>query len=377
MENTSVQSAKSASYDKQWEELKDFIEEHKALLLDYNIATKDMQFKDGKVIYDDVRYKLFDLGWRSMCGRMDPVHLSKRPPADYIRYLPMDLQEKLMAYHFAQCPEKRHFLRCKASDEGPFIRAFLSETYQRGRFDYADFVDVVLNDFRANMPGFRPVVYDVGELIFHVKTLSDVVILDPVQSSLRVGIMFSDSEVGAGSVVIRPFVRQEKKGHDLFILSEAFRRKHSGARRYRDRSGNLVLLDTATLQNGGVSTDKLRITKDIKAHIAQLVQDHQTQVEEAKTLILKYYNTSLPIEDWSAGNLEELFKWVWKRCSAVGLAKGHVEAAVKKLEEYDMPNVWGLFNALCEVAQHPVKEQQLDQEVKASKVAAHLYTILK
>jgi ribosomal protein L17 len=260
-------------------------------------------------------------------------------------------------------------MRAKDSTDGPFIRAFLSETYQRGRFDYSDFVDIVLSDFRQKMPGFKPVSYNVGEKVFFIKALSDVVIPDPVSASMKVGLLFSDSEVGAGCVVIRPFVR--RKGVDLFILSEGFKRKHTGARK------QLGVNLTTDVLKGGVQTDKLRISKNIREHIDKLVTTHTSDTATAKALILKYYDTELPIEDWTKESKDNLFKWLWKRCGASGLSMGHIKASIEKLEDYNMANLWGLFNALCEVAQQTLLEQQLEQEIAASKVVAHLYAILK
>jgi len=367
----------NVSDDARWNGLKQFIDEHQALLLDYNVSTEEMRFEDGEIVFDDIRYRLSDQGWRSLCSRMKKNAGGKKPPSDYIRYLPMELQEQVMMHHFKECPNKRHFMRCKASDNGPFIRAFLSETYQRGRFDYADFVDLVFDDFREKMPGFVPASYSVGETIFQLKAMSDAVIPDPVKADLRVGILFSDSEVGCGTVVIRPFARRMNSGHDMFILQDAFRRRHSGPRRYRDKKGNLVMLNTETLKNG-VSTDKLRISKDIKAHIEQLVEDHQTQIEEAKKLVFAYYDTALPIEGWGDDEKEQLSEWIWKRSPLASvLGKKYLKDAVDKTEEYDMPNVWGLFNALCEMAENVDKEKQLDNEVTASRLASHLYSILK
>ena len=375
MESAGVQLSLVSEKPDPWAKLRGFIDEHQALLLDHNVATEDLQFEDGKIIYDEVRYDLFDLGWSTMCGRMEPVFGSRRPPAFYIRHLPMELQEKLVRHHFSECPEKRHFLRCKASDDGPFIRAFLSETYQRGRFDYVDFVDIVVKDFRERMEGFRPVAYDVGEKIFQLKTLSDIVIPDPVEASMHVGVSFVDSEVGAGSVIIRPFVRHKTRGHDMFILSDAFRRRHSGPRRRRDEDGNFIDLDTAALKRG-VTTDKLRITKDIKAYIEQMNEEYKTKIEEARALIFAYYNTPLPIDDWEEASLEALFEQVYRHNGSLALPKTFLKAAIAKLPEYDMPNLWGLFNAMCEVSEDTDKEVQLDREIKSSRLAQRLYRVL-
>jgi hypothetical protein len=364
-------SAESVKQTDPWQKLEDYIEDHKLLLIDKNVCTKELEFKNGKILYDSVSYDISDLGWRSVCSRMNPPKGGKKkPPADYIRYLPMEMQEEIMAYHFKQIPKRRHFMRAKASDSGPFVRAFLSETYQRGRFDYSDYVGIVLNEFREKMPGFTPKSYHVGERIFHIKALSDVVITDPMGADLRVGMLFSDSEVGAGCVVIRPFVRMAGRYNDLFITSEGFRRKHTGARK------QLGMLLTTDVLQGGVDTDKLRISRDIKDHIDTLVASHQTTTTASKSLILEYYDTVLPIEAWDEDSKETFFRWLWKRRGATALSKGHIKAAVAKMEDYDMANLWGLFNALCEVAQETDPEQRLEQEIAASRMISHLHAIL-
>jgi hypothetical protein len=126
-----------------WEALESFVEDHKSLLLDGNYATKEMTFQDGHIYIDGAQYSISNLGWRTMCGRMATI-AGRKPPADYIKNLPPKLQNRIMEYHFSEIPTKRHFVRSKASENGPYIRAWLSEFYQRGRFDNADFVDIIL-----------------------------------------------------------------------------------------------------------------------------------------------------------------------------------------------------------------------------------------
>jgi hypothetical protein len=353
----------------------EYINEHQMLLLDHNVATEDMKFRNGSLIIDDVNYRLSNMGWSSLCGRMDPVG-PRKPPAQYIRHLPGDLQNQIMAYHFGIIPKRRHFVRAKAHDDGPFIRAVLSETYQRGRFDNADFMEIINTKFRETMPGFRPVVWHMGERVFHVKTLSDAFIQDPVKATLRIGVTFSDSEVGSGSVVIRPFVRREGALTDLFILGEAFRRKHTGATKYKDAKGNLVVLDSEALK-AGVKTDRLRITRDIHSYIDKMLQEKDKTIEETEKAILRYYSTPIPIEKWDQESLDTFFEWLWKRTGSAGLPKGTIKAAVDKLPEYDMKNVWGVFCALCEVSQFTDREQQLEDEMRAAKVANHLWSLLR
>jgi hypothetical protein len=358
-----------------WEKLSEYLTEHQMLLLDDNVAIEDMKFENGKIIVDDVHYKLSNLGWSTLCSRMEPIG-TRKPPAQYIRFLPHHLQNDIMRWHFAQVPKKRNFMRAKAADDGPFIRAFLSETYQRGRFDNYDFMEIMNTKFREVMPGFRPVSWYMGERVFHVKTLSDAFIEDPVKSTLRVGVTFADSEVGAGSVLIRPFVRREGTGTDLFVLGEAFRRKHTGATKFKDKSGNLVVLDTEALKNG-VKSDKLRITRDITDYIDKMLDGKDSTLEETQEAILRYYETDLPIKSWQDEDLLIFFEWLWKRAGSAGLPKGTIKAAVFKLPDYDMKNVWGLFCALCEISQDTDREQQLEYEMRAAKLAKHLWSLLR
>lgn len=358
-----------------WAKLEKFVQDHQLLLLDGNYATSDVEFEDGKILVDGVKYSLSTLGWRTMCGRMAPVG-NRKPPADYISRLPDHLQNSIMRWHFKQIPDVRHFVRAKASDTGPYVRAWLSESYQRGRFDNADFVNIILSEFKDKMPGFKPILWDVGERIFHVKALSDAYITDPVKAQLQIGVLFSDSEVGAGSVVIRPFVRKPKGG-DLFILHDFFRRKHMGAKTYKDGKGNVVNLDTAALQNG-VDTDKLRITKDINEHIAAMVSSYTDDIKETEKKILRFYETELPINSWAEEDMAEFFEWIWKRLSNAGLPKTMVRQAVVKLADYDMKNVWGMFNALTELAaDEETREGRLDVEVKVAKAMQHLLSLSK
>lgn len=358
-----------------WSNLEEFVKEHQALLLDGNYATKELEFEDGKLVIDGVRFEISNLGWRSMCGRMARVG-NRKPPADYICKLPKNLQNHIMHYHFSEIPDRRHFIRAKASDTGPYIRAWLSESYQRGRFDNIDFVDIILSEFKNKMPGFRPVAYDVGKAIFSVKTLSDAYIVDPVKAELNVGILFSDSEVGAGSVVIRPFVRKPKGG-DLFILQDFFRRKHMGAKKYKDKNGKTVVLTTEALKNG-VDTDKLSIAVGIKDHISEMVKSYTDDIKETEKAILRFYEAELPIKSWSEEDLSDFFDWLWKRMSTAGLPKKLVKESVTKMAEYDMKNVWGLFNAMTELAtDEDTQEGRLDTEVKIAKAVRHLHSLLK
>lgn len=149
-----------------------------------------------------------------------------------------------------------------------------------------------------------------------------------------------------------------------------------GAKTYKDKNGNVVVLDTAALQNG-VDTDKLRITKDINEHIASMVNSYTDDIKETEKAILRFYDTELPIESWAEDDMITFFNWVWKRLSNAGLPKAMVKRAVVKLADYDMKNLWGLFNALTELAsEEETAEGRLDAEVKVAKAVQHLHALL-
>jgi hypothetical protein len=359
-----------------WEGPEEYIAEHELRLLDYNVPTKDLTFKDGEIIYDGRTYSLTSLAWRTMCARMRPVG-PRKPPPEYIRRLPHNLQNDLMKYHFGLIPGRRHFLRAKTRDSGLYIRAFLSETYQLGRFDNADFMKIIMGDFRQKMPNFVPIHYAIGENIFYLKAMSDAYITDPLKAKLRIGVMFSDSEVGAGSVVIRPFVRDESAHRDFFILHEHFRRRHSGPRTYKDpKTGKTIKLTSEALA-AGVETDRLRIAKDVQKYIDQMLAEKDQTHEQTQKMILRYYETELPLKSWDETDVKEFFGWCWERLSSSGLSKGVIMSAIEKLSDYGMTNLWGFFNALVQSLEDVEGEQKLDLEIQASKAAAKLYAMLK
>ena len=108
-----------------------------------------------------------------------------------------------------------------------------------------------------------------------------------------------------------------------------------------------------------------------------MLEGKDSTLQETQEAILRYYETELPINSWSDEDLNTFFEWLWKRSGSAGLPKGTIKAAVWKLPDYDMKNVWGLFNALCEVSQNTDREQRLEYEMKAAKLAKHLWSLLR
>lgn len=158
-----------------------------------------------------------DYALGQLCGRLEI-------PARYLRRLPSNLQAQLINHDLEKVENgnRRFMLRCK----GSMIRAFLTEKYSR--IDNREVLDIVSNLALQIDHQFREFYLD--ERGFWAKILlDDLRVWDPSHSSteLKLGLLIGNSEVGARSISIEPFIYRYACTNDMVIQEDkALHQRH-------------------------------------------------------------------------------------------------------------------------------------------------------
>ena len=163
--------------------------------------------QDGPV---PVQSRPNDYAIGQLCGRLEI-------PARYLRRLPHPLQAQLINHDLKKVEngDRRFMLRCK----GSMIRAFLTEKYSR--IDNREVLDIVSNLALQMDHQFREFYLD--ERGFWAKILiNDLRTWDPSHEGkeLKLGLLIGNSEVGARSISIEPFVYRYSCTNDMVIQEE-------------------------------------------------------------------------------------------------------------------------------------------------------------
>ena len=156
-------------------------------------------------------YSLSDLATGQMCQRLGI-------PVGYYRRLPGEMKAQVANYDLRRLEDRSYLLRGKES----LIRGFLSTEYVAyNNSQIAETVHALLGSAQVSVRAFV-----LEETHMFLKIISEEVV-EPA-SGLKGGVVISNSEVGAASILVEPFVFRLPCTNDLIVSQEkTFRHAHT------------------------------------------------------------------------------------------------------------------------------------------------------
>jgi hypothetical protein len=159
---------------------------------------------------EDGVWPFSDLGISQFCGKLGI-------PVRYFRRLPDNLKITLGNYELQRLKGTSFLVRGK----GDWIRAFLSDQYVA--YNNSEIVETVEKLLAKGDVSVKDFVLE--ETNMYLKIVSDEIW--DVESGIKAGIMIGNSEVGAASVSVEPFVFRKPCTNDLIVSWEkSFRHAH-------------------------------------------------------------------------------------------------------------------------------------------------------
>lgn len=138
-------------------------------------------------------------------------------PVKYFKRLPPEMQSGLANFDLERIRDSHFLLRAKNST----VRAVLSDRYVT--YNNRAVIETVVTAIQTERLSVKNFVLE-DEIMF-IKLVSADVADEVLQ--LRIGVMISNSEVGAGQVKVEPFLFRKPCTNDLIVAEEvAFRHSH-------------------------------------------------------------------------------------------------------------------------------------------------------
>jgi hypothetical protein len=321
------------------------IERQQSTKRDFIADTREVRIDDGRLVLrtggDETSYPVRQAAHRQIAQRVGI-------PAKYYDRLREEAPALLadnVNHWFKEKPERR-MVRTLDGE----ARAFLSDRYQR--IDNAEVAEVTL-PVLADVPGLNVVSTEITESKLYIKAVTDRVRAEvKVGDEVQAGVVISNSEIGAGALVVQPLIYRLVCLNGMVSNSGKLRRHHVGARA-STREDIYELLSDETRQ----ADDKailLKVRDVVRASLDQVFFDKNVaKLREAAGVSI----TGNPV------------KAVEVLTENLGLANNEGGDILRHLIDGGDLSKWGVANAVTRLANYtPDYDRASELEMLGGKV---------
>ena len=272
---------------------------------------------------DDDRFKINDICHRQIGDRTNI-------PAKYYDKM-REESTALLAMNVNHWFQNNHARRMVRTLDGN-ARAFLSDRYQRIDNEHvAEMVLPVLMD----TPGLRVVSTEITERRLYIKAVNERVRQDvKVNDTVEAGVMITNSEIGAGALVITPIIHRLVCLNGMVVNDGKFRRNHVGAQARTDDAVYKMLSDETLKADDNAILLKARDV--VKASLDEAMFSQTVEKMKAAT---------------EGVQLEDPIKGVEKLAKTMNLHQSEQTSVLTELIKGGDLSRYGMLNAVTRMAQ--------------------------
>lgn len=319
-----------------WSDVNKLVQNHAEGQFDFTAPYRDLKVvsMEGSTAlsYKEAVYPMDDYAIGQLCSKLEI-------PTKYFRRLPTDMRETVAAFDLRRFARSKDALvRVHKIGGVPKVRAFLSDGY--APVDNAQIVTAVQAVLERVEHKIRAADINPSGMWAKV-TVPGLAIEDPTKqgSPLFIGLLIGNSEIGARSVSVEPFIHRKTCTNDMVVLSSwAFRHKHVGFQ--------------ARL-----------LASQIQSHTVKMFEGAHAMLEEMAGTV----NDFMGHPTRTLAKLAETLKF----------SEGQAKDVVTAFHEDPHLSRWGAVNAITRAAQKYDADTRIDFERAAGKViqmARHQWT---